>query len=669
MNFSKLRTALVLLVTATLVATGAFAAETQTSDAEQTGVLESSALAGDGTQASPYVISNKEGIAALGEMTANGMTAGVYFELSCDIVLNDPTQFAYTEGYISEAGQGMTAFTAIGTTSAPFEGVFDGNGHYITGLYCSKNENNGFFGTLSGAVVKDVNFDFALVEAMGNAAIVAANVNGESTIENVVVSGSVIGKQQEIASLVGGIAGVVADGSTINNCCSYACVTGSNAFSSNVGGIAGLNNGEIKKCAFGGRAYGCSMYFSSTVGGITGANNGTVSGCISEGTVGGESSSHINECYVGGIAGKNAGVVKQSKNNSDVSVECYSSEDSICAAGGIAGYSLNADVSGCENNGDVTATKSYGAGICGMSVVSEGEHGITNCLNTGDVTAPYGVCGGIVGRMTADGYVTNKNKITSCINTGAVTGATACGIVASVAQASEGGVTAAYCYTSAIYPDVLATTVSDAALTLGTAFEGMEDATVWVFTQGKMPYIAYPDGISKNISTIQAQTTQLTDLATGITSVGVGEVSYSEDVTKTGVYNVIVRYSGNDTTFAPKSVLVAAAIVNKVGEICMMSADTSALAVSDNTLSGTITVTVYIPEGQQLDATCVVNMLNGKSYEGARFAAATVTESGIKTFDVTLESVPATAVPTFNIMIVDSAENMAPVCANLVVEG
>ena len=146
-----------------------------------------------------------------------------------------------------------------------FTGVFDGNGHKITHLAINGGSNSylGFFGMIGSR---------GSVKHLG--------------IENFTVGG---------ASGVGGLAGV--NSGNINNCYSTGEVSGI----SSVGCLVGYNTGSISNCYSTGEVSGGSS--SSSVGGLVGLNYGSISKCYSTGAVSGTSS-------VGGLVGyKSSGTV------------------------------------------------------------------------------------------------------------------------------------------------------------------------------------------------------------------------------------------------------------------------------------------------------------------------------------------------------------------------
>lgn len=163
-------------------------------------------------------------------------------------------------------------WTPIGSTSAPFEGIFDGGYHVISGLYIVSGSNVGLFGN-----VKD------------------------GTVKNLVVDGSVTGSQN-----VGGVAGSL-NGGTAENCGNRATVAGSNA----VGGVAGgLNGGcTVKSCFNTGTVSGTTGYIGGVAG--QGANNCTVTDCYNTGAVSGPAT-------VGGVLGGHKAYSTKAEN-------CYNS--------------------------------------------------------------------------------------------------------------------------------------------------------------------------------------------------------------------------------------------------------------------------------------------------------------------------------------------------------
>lgn len=626
------------------------------------GAMGVCAMTGEGTEGSPYLISDKSGLENMARLVAQGQTAGVYFELADDIQLNAPDSFVYNEGIIASATEGAEKWIGAGTESTPFQGHFDGKGYYITGLYC---DNAGLFGVLDGAWVINLNLDFTLVEATDYSGIIAGKVKGDSLISNCVVSGSVIGKQQEVVSVTGGIAGCLDSDSKIKNSCFYGAVSGPNAFSSNVGGIVGLNYGLIEKCAFGGKAIGASMYFTANVGGIAGSNHGEIEGCVSQGAVSAESMGEVNDCNAGGIAGYSDGVVSLCRNESDVSAYCASYGDSISTAGGIVGYVKNSDVYGCENKGNVTGEGVYSGGIAGLSVTDSGEHKIYDCLNSAEIKSEYGVAGGICARISASGYVTDKNEIVSCVNVAAG------GVTGVVYSDDSAIVSASDCYYLTGSSDGFeegSTSKTAEEFTSGSVLAGLDNEDVWMFEEGKNPTVVYAGGISKNTSKITAESTQYVSDGSTIVAQGEGDMVVVGEIT-TGINEVIVRFTGTEQAFVPASVVVKVFCVTDINELEILSVDTSGLVADENEVSGKIKLNIYAPVA---DMEYIV--INSTFVDGTYYRLKTgelTTQKGI--FEVEFDIASATSLTqdsdvTVNTMIVTNTESMSPVCKNVVTQ-
>lgn len=193
---------------------------------------------------------------------------------------------------------------------AEFRGIFDGNGHTITGLVVNKDLSVGFICENYGTV-KNLTLEDTKINSYSSVGAVAGKNNG--TIENCHVTG-----KSELMSSV-----------------SYA------------GGVAGKNNGTILACHV---AKGCEVK-GYVVGGIVGSNNnsGSITGCYALCSLEG------GNC-IGGICGDLYG---------SSLTACYSKCSYIRAVyyyGGIAGgvNSTSPTFSACYWQGDTNCTKGVG---------------------------------------------------------------------------------------------------------------------------------------------------------------------------------------------------------------------------------------------------------------------------------------------------------------------
>lgn len=170
-----------------------------------------------------------------------------------------------------------------------------------------------------------------------------------------------------------------------------------------VGGLAGVNSGTVRNCAFTGTVSG-----TERIGGIAGRNrvSGVIEDCTVSGTVYGDH-------YIGGITGENLGVIRSCVNAAQVNTQV--DHNSVTAAmsglrldsftvkestrdatniGGIAGTSSGV-IRNCENRANIGYEK-MGYNVGGIAGSQIGY--ITECANFGIINGSNGV-GGIVGQF------------------------------------------------------------------------------------------------------------------------------------------------------------------------------------------------------------------------------------------------------------------------------
>lgn len=251
-------------------------------------------------------------------------------------------------------------WTPIGISDTlAFKGIFDGNGHTISGLRIdSASERQGFFGYLKGTV-ENLTLQGVVQTRRNYAAGLAAYMTSSAVVKDCTVKVNVSGKDK-----VGGIAGENYSGLIIG-CCSQGTVEGS----AKVGGIAGENwNGRIKKCGNEGDVIsyetGVGTYGTGGIAGRSVAAQALIEDCFNKGNISSE-----NEC-----------------------------------AGGIAGYANahNSAIESCYNTGVVSGSAQASSGYTGGIVGKMGSNvKLKNSYNTGPVkNSKY--TGGMIGSYTAD---------------------------------------------------------------------------------------------------------------------------------------------------------------------------------------------------------------------------------------------------------------------------
>jgi len=266
---------------------------------------------GSGTGADPYVISTREELDAIAEYANAGIgdSRVAYYRLDADIAY-DP---AVTNGY-----------TPIGNLSFPFSGIFDGNGHTISGISISRPDSGyqGLFGYLCG------------------------------TVRNLTLADSSIEGQ----FFIGGIAGRFGSGS-IQNCFVIGTTLSGDG---TIGAIAGSRGGTLSGNAY----HGCA----AVVEGSTSASG------IGTGNTG-DSLDGVWPCYALALA---EGVVTHAA--PQFSFPVYGTDNSYYAVGqsvtvrGAAGYALaNVRVNGSDATDNHNGTFSFAMPAADATVTADVE--------------------------------------------------------------------------------------------------------------------------------------------------------------------------------------------------------------------------------------------------------------------------------------------------------
>ena len=278
-----------------------------------------------------------------------------------------------------------------GFQGTSFTGVFDGNDHKIICLTINDggagNDFLGLFGFIGG---------YGEVKNLG---LEAGSVSGRFSVGGLVgMNGGDISNCYSTGDVsgdypVGGLVGANYYGD-ITNCYSTGSVRGTGWY---VGGLVGDNYyGDISDCYSTGDVSG-----DEDVGGLVGYNYywwyGTITNCYSTGSVSGN-------YYVGGLVGWNYGSV----------LNCYFIGDvnGVEVVGGLVGENYFGNVSNCYSTGCVTGSRGVG-GLVGWNDVN-----ISNSYSTASVGGTDYV-GGLVG---GNGSRDTSGSVTGCYSSGMVSG-------------------------------------------------------------------------------------------------------------------------------------------------------------------------------------------------------------------------------------------------------
>lgn len=174
--------------------------------------LSTISLKGTGKDTDPYLIGNVLDLMKLQEMVTDKYYTNQYFKMTSDIAINGE-------------------WTPIGDNSHAFCGIFDGDGHSITG-----------------------NMKFSSVAANGMAGLFGC-VGAKGVIKNLTNKANVtVEKSENLSSFVGGIVGRIRKNVTILNCANIGNIT---ANAGVVGGIVGEAYIDLADAALESRVEAC----------------------------------------------------------------------------------------------------------------------------------------------------------------------------------------------------------------------------------------------------------------------------------------------------------------------------------------------------------------------------------------------------------------------------
>ena len=315
-------------------------------------------VTGSGTQTDPYMIYTLADMELIG---TSGYLLNAYYALANNIDASITFNASYNSGL---------GWVPIGTLSAPFTGVFNGNGYTISNLYI----NN---------------------PSLNNVGLIGYGSN--STITNVTVNGEITG-----GSVVGGIVGSLINTSQLLNCNFNGIITGAGY----VGGIVGYTNPYSTIITITNSVpTGTINSTSDNVGGIVGFAAEDGSNTITDITIP-KNSLIINSTgcnFVGGICGQGY-VVNISNCQININLS------GLGWIGGINGNQLyNGTYNNVSFNGNITGTTNIG-GFLAQTNPFNREVIINECYVTGVLIATGNNVGGFIGRTLGAGLT----QITNC---------------------------------------------------------------------------------------------------------------------------------------------------------------------------------------------------------------------------------------------------------------
>ena len=381
--------------------------------------------AGSGTAVDPYRIGTAAELYGFAEIVNGEDDADTldgdqdaHAILTADITVNENVLSDYGQA----TGNGFVAWDPINL----YEGVFDGRGHTISGLYIWYTSDNhydhcGFFEVVRG-VVRDLTISDSYYRVNYGYDI---NSNGIATTTS--------------NRNIGGICGELGSTGTVWRCHFDGVIDADQGDSTGgfkIGGIVGYNfNGVVKECSVSGRVDGKAGGSNSGVGGIVGVSSGgTVTRCCSNASVTNvisPSAAKKGQSSVGGIVGclRNGTVTDSYTSYNRGNIWGYG------YMGGIVGSAEGCDIQRCWNFCMLSYLEAeyqedtyiYMGGILGHAGGTKTSNVIKNCYNHGTIypgwksteSNPY-VGAGIVGNY--DDSMGAELSISYCHNMGKYVG-------------------------------------------------------------------------------------------------------------------------------------------------------------------------------------------------------------------------------------------------------
>ena len=233
-------------------------------------------------------------------------------------VVNDGFNYSGQTAYL-DADITVTTTAPVGTSSKPFQGTFEGNGHVVNYTNTANVTDKGLFGYVSGSGnIQNLIVNATLSGTSTSVGAVVGTFASSGTISNVEGAGTI----SSSSTNAGGIVGRMPNG-TLHSSFAAATLSGS---ATNKGGLVGNNSGNLYNCYS-----NCTFSGSATYkGGLAGVNN---------------SGKYIENCYAAGIA---SGVSAFAGSNSGTIQYCYAN----AVGNGYVGSSSTAP-SGCGLYGAV----------------------------------------------------------------------------------------------------------------------------------------------------------------------------------------------------------------------------------------------------------------------------------------------------------------------------
>ncbi len=357
---------------------------------------------GKGTSDSPYTIENGQDLACFAKSVNDGNTyEGKYVALTKDIILNENV---ISNDNLNENNSSFKEWIPAGNNyDVFFSGTFDGNNHFINGIYINdSNVYKGLFGVTKNAKISDLKINDSYINGAAYISEVIGYAMNDITLENIETNGII-----NASSMAGGMIGSSTNNNSkiqIMNCVNESKVKGSSNIGGFIGQAAAIESIKIENSHNLGNIEGSSSA-GGIIGYITSCKTTTLENVYNRGNI------ETSSIYAGGIIG--------SMNSSDGKiVNAYNTGriNGSNGVGGIIGNSYSAlELINTYNKGEISGNSSRIGGIVGYSqgIQIKDSYNIGNVIGNGSSSTVAGIIG-----------EAREANIDNCYNKGLISGAT-----------------------------------------------------------------------------------------------------------------------------------------------------------------------------------------------------------------------------------------------------
>lgn len=367
-------------------------------------------LAGEGTEASPFLINTSSDWNALAKYIASCGDAltGQHVAITADLDFTGSDIVPLSYDFVTN-----------------FNGDLDGRNHTLKGIArnvgTTAGEGGAFTTIGADAYVHNLTVEGSIAAKAKNIGGVVGTLSGK--LDNVVSKVSVSNTQTYTA----GVAGVARKGARLTNVTNQGAITSSSA---STAGLVGYSEDSVyyEGCSNVGTVTYTGTTTSAYLAGLIGTcNPDTIIECYNEGKVVITDKSN-KAAGVAGLIG-NATASKDSRpyyikycyNTADITSACNSA--GLVALVSTSGYTTMV-MDGCYNTGNVTSTypkTKSGNYTAGLSLFYGPGSTFTNCWNSGTVRSEGPACvGGLFAYFKGTFTDSTRTVISNCRNTGAL---------------------------------------------------------------------------------------------------------------------------------------------------------------------------------------------------------------------------------------------------------